>query len=69
MPAGWTTFTLTYRYRTSTYVIRVLHDEGAGLVPSLTVDGVPQQEPAIALVDTGMTHQVELRLPARPTIP
>ena len=73
MPAGWTTFTLTYRYQTSSYVIRVLHDEGPGpgaaLVPSLTVDGVPQHEQVITLVDTGMTHQVELRLPARPAIP
>ena len=38
-------------------------------VPVLTVDGVPQQEQVIALVDTGMTHQVELRLPARLAIP
>ncbi|MEV4779609.1 cyclic beta 1-2 glucan synthetase [Burkholderia sp. LMU1-1-1.1] len=73
MPAGWNSFTLTYRYETSSYVIRVLHDDGAGAgasaVPVLTVDGVPQHEQVIALVDTGMTHQVELRLPARLAIP
>jgi cellobiose phosphorylase len=73
MPAGWNSFTLTYRYETSSYVIRVLHDDGAGAgasaVPVLTVDGEPQHEQVIALVDTGMTHQVELRLPARLAIP
>ena len=57
--------------RMATRGIRVLHDDangaGASAVPVLTVDGVPQQEQVIALVDTGMTHQVELRLPARPS--
>jgi cellobiose phosphorylase len=66
MPEGWNEFTLTYRYETSSYVIRVLHG-ASGSAPLLTIDGVTQQEQLIALVDTGKTHQVELRLPAHPS--
>ena len=35
----------------------------------MSVDFVPQKEKPLALVDTGSTHQVELRLPGRPAIP
>jgi cellobiose phosphorylase len=68
MPEGWNEFTLTYRYQTSSYVIRVLQGAGDGTAPLLSIDGVTQQEQLIALVDTGRTHQVELRLPLRPAI-
>ena len=62
MPAGWNTFTLTYRYGSSSYVIRVVKGEGS--TASLTVDGVPRPDQMIELSDTGGVHQVELLLPA-----
>ncbi|MHA4869048.1 GH36-type glycosyl hydrolase domain-containing protein [Duganella sp. PWIR1] len=65
MPQGWTTFTLTYRYLSTSYVIRVVKQARA--TPSLTVDGVPQHDQMIELVDGGGTRQVELLLPASAT--
>jgi cellobiose phosphorylase len=62
MPEGWNTFTLSYRYGRSTYVIRVVKAEGGA--PLLTVDGVPQHDQMVELSDTGNVHQVELLLPA-----
>ncbi|MRW88115.1 cyclic beta 1-2 glucan synthetase [Pseudoduganella sp. FT26W] len=61
MPQGWTTFTLTYRYASASYVIRVV--QGDDEVASLTVDGVPQHDQMVELRDSGGTHQVELLLP------
>jgi cellobiose phosphorylase len=61
MPEGWNTFTLSYRYGSSMYVIRVVKAEDGA--PLLTVDGVPQHDQMIELSDTGSVHQVELLLP------
>jgi cellobiose phosphorylase len=61
MPEGWTTFTLTYRYASASYVIRVVQGDDAAAL--LTVDGVPQHDQMVELRDSGSTHQVELLLP------
>ena len=59
MPAEWNEFTLTYRHGGAQYVVQVIRDaSNAGM----TVDGVPQQDSAIALVDDGRSHNVELRV-------
>jgi cellobiose phosphorylase len=62
MPENWTTFTLTYRYASATYEIRV--NKGATSAPIMSVDGVPQPDGLIALQDSGRTHRVELLVPA-----
>ncbi|WP_090192347.1 MULTISPECIES: GH36-type glycosyl hydrolase domain-containing protein [unclassified Duganella] len=64
MPKEWGSFTLSYRYRSATYEIRVA--KGATSAPIMTVDGVPQPDGQIALVDSGRTHRVELLVPAGP---
>ena len=62
MPENWTTFTLTYRYASATYEIRV--NKGATSASVMSVDGVPQPDGLIALQDSGRTHRVELLVPA-----
>jgi len=58
IPADWKEFTVEYRFRSSTYVIRVENPDGVqrGLT-ELTVDGRPVEK-AIPLVDDGRTHNV-----------
>jgi cyclic beta-1,2-glucan synthetase len=58
LPAGWDGFRLHYRYRGSTYTIDVRKGTHAALV----VDGVPQEEVSIALVDDGKPHKVDLTI-------
>jgi len=58
LPAAWDSFRLHYRYRGSTYTIDVRRGTHAALV----VDGVPQDDAAIALVDDGKPHQVDLTI-------
>ncbi|WP_229256619.1 GH36-type glycosyl hydrolase domain-containing protein [Duganella lactea] len=66
MPRDWTGFSLSYRYASATYEIRVV--KGATSAPVLSVDGVPQPDGRIALMDSGRTHHVELLVPASPAI-
>jgi len=58
IPASWKEFTIEYRFRSSTYVIKVENPDGLqhGLA-ELTVDG-RRSEKAISLVDDGKTHNV-----------
>jgi cellobiose phosphorylase len=64
MPAGWDTYTLTYRHGGSSYVIRVVQSADTP-APAMTIDGAAQQDQVIALNDTGAVHQVELLLPLK----
>jgi len=64
LPAAWDDFTLHYRFGAATYVIRVAR-AGQGEAAGLTVDGVPHPGNAIALLDTGATHEVTLRVSAQ----
>ena len=59
LPADWEGFTLSYRYGTSRYLIRVTRGAAA-----LVVDGQFQADGVITLVDDGAEHAVELRVPA-----
>ncbi|MEA2762580.1 MAG: cyclic beta,2-glucan synthetase, partial [Gemmatimonadaceae bacterium] len=58
IPASWKEFTVEYRFRSSTYVIKVLNPDGLqrGLT-ELMVDG-RRAEKAVSLVDDGKTHNV-----------
>jgi len=58
IPADWKEFTVEYRFRSSTYVIRVENPDGVqrGLT-ELAVDGHPVEK-AVPLVDDGRTHNV-----------
>jgi cellobiose phosphorylase len=68
LPAEWKEYKIHYRYRETTYHIAVLQavdgepqgEPGAGV----SIDGVRQADPVITLVDDGVEHSVEVRLPA-----
>ncbi len=61
IPSEWDGFTVHYRFRETIYHIRVRQknaDEKEK--PTITVDGLLQQGKAIALVDDGQEHSVEV---------
>ena len=64
LPADWEGFTVHYRYRETVYHIVIrLWQVGDGET-LLTVDGAPQQDTTIILVDDHQEHAVEVRIPA-----
>ncbi|MEO5825664.1 MAG: glucoamylase family protein [Gemmatimonadales bacterium] len=64
IPHGWPTFTMTYRYAASTYLIRVVNPDGVNRgVRSMRVDGEIRDHVAgVQLIDDGITHHVEIVL-------
>jgi cyclic beta-1,2-glucan synthetase len=60
LPAGWQEFKLNYRYRETMYHITVRQSSGAQSGIAVNVDGVPQSEPTIALLDDRVDHLVEV---------
>ena len=72
LPAHWPGFTLRYRYGETVYRIAVLNARGgSGDMQGdtrVTVDGVEQRDPAIALVDDRQEHSVEVRIHAAPAL-
>ncbi len=62
LPAHWTAFTMRYRYRETMYEIAIRQTlAGAGVtIPAacVTVDGVPQSDGSVQLVDDRAAHQV-----------
>jgi len=62
IPTSWKEFTVEYRFRSSSYVIRVENPHGLQCGTSeLTVDG-QRVEKAVRLVDDGKTHNVTASL-------
>ena len=61
LPADWDGFTVHYRFRETIYHIRVMQKQaGEKEATTVMVDGVVQQGKAIALVDDGQEHAVEV---------
>ncbi len=63
LPADWVGFTVHYRYRDTVYHVAVLHTSAGNGEKSVTVDGVPQDDQTIPLVDDRQEHAVEVRIP------
>jgi cyclic beta-1,2-glucan glucanotransferase len=66
LPLKWNEFSLRYRYRGTCYHIAVRRidmdtDEESGTV-RITVDGVAQEGPFVALADDHKEHQVDVRV-------
>ena len=55
---GWDGFTVHYRYRETTYHIKVVQGHAGEDKGSVTVDGVVQREQTIPLVDDHREHFV-----------
>jgi cellobiose phosphorylase len=64
LPADWEGFTVHYRYRETVYHIAVLRRQVGDGATRVTVDGAPQQDTTITLVDDHQEHSVEVRIPA-----
>jgi cyclic beta-1,2-glucan synthetase len=64
LPADWEGFTVHYRYRETVYHIAVLRKQIGDGSMGATVDGVPQQDTSITLVDDHQEHVVEVRIHA-----
>ncbi|MBI4863725.1 MAG: cyclic beta 1-2 glucan synthetase [Candidatus Riflebacteria bacterium] len=60
LPSAWEGFKLHYRYRDTYYHVTVKRTDGSNA--GLTVDGVPQPELAIRLVDDRVEHHAQLNL-------
>jgi cyclic beta-1,2-glucan glucanotransferase len=60
LPADWKAFKVHYRYRETVYEIDVLQPFTGKGETSMTVDGVPQPDGAIRLVDDRRNHSVEV---------
>ncbi|MFO8091145.1 MAG: glucoamylase family protein [Desulfatiglandaceae bacterium] len=61
LPADWDSFTMHYRFRETIYHIKVKQKQaGEKEATTVVLDGVLQQEKAIALVDDGQEHTVEV---------
>jgi cellobiose phosphorylase len=67
LPAAWTGFSLTYRYRETDYRITVIQMPAGEGAAGVTVDGVAQPGGAIGLVDDRQAHVAEIRVPAPTT--
>ncbi|WP_343229990.1 glucoamylase family protein [Rhodanobacter sp. DHG33] len=59
LPQGWDTFTMDYRFRETDYRIEV-HRVQEGEAERCVLDGHEQDDDAIALVDDGRDHRVEV---------
>ena len=64
LPADWEGFRVHYRYRETVYHIAVLRRQVGDDAASVTVDGAPQRDKTIPLVDDHQEHAVEVRIPA-----
>jgi cellobiose phosphorylase len=60
LPADWEGFTVHYRYRETTYHIKVVQGHAGEDEGSVTVDGVVQREQTIPLVDDHREHFVRV---------
>ena len=72
LPAHWDGFKVHYRFRETVYHITVSQiragaDDVCGMT-SMSVDGVAQDDQAIALSDDGREHTVEISVPVSHTI-
>jgi len=65
-PRDWPSYTISYRYYDTTYRITVHHPghgvREAGPIRTMVVDGVPQADHAIPLVDDQQHHVIEIAL-------
>ncbi len=63
LPADWEGFTVHYRYRETVYHIAILCGQVGDGATSVTVDGAPQRDTTITLVDDHKEHWVAVRIP------
>ena len=61
IPGAWPFFTITFKYRSATYCIRVDNTRGVERgVLEVTLDGQVRPDKAIELADDGQSHEVRV---------
>jgi cyclic beta-1,2-glucan synthetase len=60
LPSDWTEFKIRYRYHDTFYNITIRQTAHAETVPSLTLNGIVQQEQMIPLLDDQIGHKIEI---------
>jgi cellobiose phosphorylase len=65
LPETWTQFALHYRYRTASYEIEIVQNEGDGTGRELRLDGALQATDWLPLADDARLHRVQLALRTR----
>ncbi len=63
LPADWESFGLTYRYRETTYHLKVSQTRAVDGKLRVSVDGAEQQEAFVPLVNDRAEHAVEVTVP------
>ncbi|HYH44001.1 MAG TPA: cyclic beta 1-2 glucan synthetase, partial [Burkholderiales bacterium] len=64
LPAAWSSVKIDYRYRETTYHVEIVQLPHAPAVMTVTLDGVPQPDARVPLVDDGVEHAVRVSMPA-----
>jgi cellobiose phosphorylase len=62
LPPDWEMFKVHYRHRNTIYHITVQETSADSTETSVTIDGVPQQDRAIPLLDDRQEHEVTVRI-------
>ena len=65
LPVDWAGFKLHYRYRETTYHIKVLQGGAGQARAEVTIDGILRDDEAIPLIDDHQEHTVEVTVPGR----
>jgi cellobiose phosphorylase len=63
IPQAWEQFTVHYRYFETAYTIVVHQTSDGQTVPSLTVDGIEQNDLTLPLINDLIAHRVEVKIP------
>jgi cellobiose phosphorylase len=64
LPADWESISIDYRYRETIYRITMRQTDSQTARSEVMVDGVPQPEPIVFLVDDRVEHHVDVLLSA-----
>jgi cyclic beta-1,2-glucan synthetase len=62
LPAGWPGFSLRYRYCETSYTIAVVQSVETSGPMRVTVDGMPQSDGVVTMVDDHQEHAVQVKL-------
>ena len=62
LPVDWETYSVLYRYRETTYNIKIFQIHNSDIEFSLSVDGIKNDDKFISLADDRQLHIVEVRI-------
>ena len=69
LPPDWTSYSVDYRFRDTTYRLRIAQgDPAAAATNQVLLDGATQDGSAVALVNDGKPHEAVVRLASRAVV-